>query len=331
MSVTSGQNLPLTALQQIEAAALQLLAAVRAAGDGFLSPAPDRTLAHTPALSLADLCNEFLIAKARAARSVRYLGLLHKQLSAFTAGRLERTVAGVGASEIENWLYERPWSAKTRHGSLLTLRNVFGFAVARGYLVANPALAVDLPSLVPVEKGVHSPSQVRHVLASCHDPSTLRFLAIRYFAGLRGTEAGELQEDAIRPERRVIEVCAASAKTRRRRLVTIQPNLAAWLDASQRDGGSLPLKQMHNRMRAAVSQSGTVWPDNVTRHSFCSYHLAHFQNAGKTALEAGHREDQLFANYRELRTVDGQIVTPEVAAEFWGIAPSGKVPSGFSP
>jgi hypothetical protein len=44
------------------------------------------------------------------------------------------------------------------------------------------------------------------------------------------------------------------------------------------------------------------------------YNLAQFQNAGKTALEAGHSEQMLFNHYREL-------VTSEEAAAFWAITP----------
>ena len=61
--------------------------------------------------------------------------------------------------------------------------------------------------------------------------------------------------------------------------------------------------------------SGLPWPHNVTRHTFVSYHLAGGENAAKTALEAGHTEQMLFAHYREL-------VTPEAAAEFFAIFPS---------
>ena len=50
-----------------------------------------------------------------------------------------------------------------------------------------------------------------------------------------------------------------------------------------------------------------------------SYHLAEFQSAGKTALEAGHTEQILFNHYREL-------VTKEDAAAFWSIVPEMKKP-----
>jgi integrase len=51
------------------------------------------------------------------------------------------------------------------------------------------------------------------------------------------------------------------------------------------------------------------------RHSFASYHLAHFQDAAATALQMGHTTTtMLFEHYRE-------IVTREQAAKFWSIRP----------
>ena len=111
-------------------------------------------------------------------------------------------------------------------------------------------------------------------------------------------------------DRGVVEVPARAAKTRRRRLVTIQPNLEAWLAL---DGELRAIGPM--TVRAVIRASKVEWHHNVTRHSFVSYHLAQFQNAGKTALQAGHTEQMLFSNYREL-------VTPDQAKEFWEIRPN---------
>lgn len=46
-----------------------------------------------------------------------------------------------------------------------------------------------------------------------------------------------------------------------------------------------------------------------------SYHLAAFESAAKTALEAGHSEQMLFNHYRA-------VVTQETALEFWSIRPA---------
>src|ERR1700731_3457080 len=61
---------------------------------------------------------------------------------------------------------------------------------------------------------------------------------------------------------------------------------------------------------------GERWPDNALRHSFASYHLAHFRNAATTALELGHHDSRItFRHYREL-------VKPKEAARFWSIRPA---------
>jgi integrase len=136
----------------------------------------------------------------------------------------------------------------------------------------------------------------------------MRCLALRYFAGLRTSEATAIEELEIKTE--FIEVTARKAKTRRRRLVPVLPVLRAWLDL----GGALPLAQVNNRLRAVVVAAGVPWPNNAPRHSFVSYHLAKFQNAGQTALLAGHGEQMLFNHYRE-------IVTSQAAEEFFNLFP----------
>ena len=68
------------------------------------------------------------------------------------------------------------------------------------------------------------------------------------------------------------------------------------------------------------------WPENGLRHSFASYHLAHFRNAAVLALEMGHVSPHvLFAHYRE-------VTTPADAARYWQIVPSAKTAKtiGFS-
>jgi integrase len=200
---------------------------------------------------------------------------------------------------------------------LLTLRTVFAWGVARGDLLANPAAAVDVPTVLDKPPAIHTPAEVRRVLESslASDPTVCRVFAVRYFGGLRTSEAVALSENEIRPAgAKYIEVTAAKSKTRKRRLVEIQPALAAWLKVTAAAGAALPLAQVNNRLRAAVIAAGVPWSAGVCRHSFVSYHLARFKNAGRTALEAGHSENILFAHYRE-------VVTAAAAREFWRILP----------
>ena len=265
-----GKNLPPTALGSIEAAALNLLQAVRAGEKPF------STQLHSGPCSipsLLELANEFLLSKARAKRSDGYLELLVKQLRSFTTGRERRTLASITAPEIEQWLYDQSWSDKTRHGHLLTLRTLFQFAIARCYQVGNPALAVDLPTLTPVEKGVHSPALVKKFLDGCADPDVQRFFAVRSFAELRGSEAKTISESEIRLEHSVIVVNPDICKTHRRRLVTIQPNLKAWLEHTARNGGKLTICSItsglvfHRNGFSTVNEFGETSPISFPQSS----------------------------------------------------------------
>jgi integrase len=57
------------------------------------------------------------------------------------------------------------------------------------------------------------------------------------------------------------------------------------------------------------------WPVNALRHSYASYHLVHFQDAKKLALELGHSDsDLVFDFYR-------QRVRKTIAPQWWSILP----------
>jgi len=305
-------HLPLASVDGIKRVARLLLEAVQnAKGLSVVTPGPfPGTPSQAP--SLVEVCNEFLISKARAQRADNYLRVTHAQLSAFCRGREIQPVASITARQIDDWLAAQAWQPVTCKNHIQTLRTLFAFASARAYIVGNPALAVDLPFIPDKPPAIHTPAQVRAVLevARARDLNLTRWLAVRYFAGLRGREAATLSEEMIHPERGFLEVTAEKSKTRRRRIVTISPNLAEWLKI----GGKLPLGDVNTKVHRLTGSLAFEFPRNVTRHSFVSYHLAQHQNAAQTALEAGHAEQIMFNHYRE-------VVTKEAAAEFWQIVP----------
>lgn len=310
----SDANLSSAAVWQALGEIGRQLSALAQAVQGQVS-APGASLPLTPpaleGVTLTDAVNQLLVGKARTGRGDRYLRQLRCSLAAFCRGRGRRELAAIGADEIERWLLARNVAARTKANSLRDLRLLFAWAQRRGYVARNPALAVELPeSRNTAAPGIHTPDQVRRVLevARERDPQVCRLLAVRYFAGVRSAEAMRLREADL--SAKWVEVPAAKAKTRARRLVTVQPALASWLAL----GGELgPMRA--DRVRQVVRAADVPWPHNVTRHSFVSYHLAAFGSAARTALEAGHSEAMLFAHYRE-------IVTPEAAGEFWGIRPA---------
>jgi len=264
--------------------------------------------------TVLEVVNEMLNVKARNLISDNYLWQLRHCYTLFSRGRSRRPLGSIQVREMEQWLDSAEVSARTIRGRIQYIRALFKFAQRRGYVQHNPALALELPREEPKEPGagIHTPDQVKAVLAAAvaQDPGTAKALAIRYFAGLRSAELERLDvEKEINLERRRILITAAKSKTRRHRFVRIEDNLAAWLALDTDIPGDL-----EKRITLVWQKAEVPWPRNVTRHSFCSYHLAQFQNAAKTALQAGHSEQMLFSKYHDL-------VTPEAAAEYWGIVP----------
>lgn len=266
--------------------------------------------------SVAEAINDFLVAKARAQRSDRYLRAIKNSLSKFCRGRGHQALTAVTPEQIEIWLMESTWAPRTKEGYLSDVSILYNFGIRRGWCSNNPAKAVELPDAEDSIIGIHTPEQTRVVmdLARATDLNIMRCLALRYFAGMRAIEAECQQEEDIKAADGTLIVTRAKRRTRARRRVTVLPVLSAWLAV----GGSLPLRDTGRRMAEfakAVEAAGVPWPQNAPRHSFCSYHLAQWENAGKTALEAGHSEQMLFHHYRAL-------VTKADAAKFWAIYPT---------
>ena len=95
------------------------------------------------------------------------------------------------------------------------------------------------------------------------------------------------------------------------RYINIQDNLVLWLTPhAQPNGPILFSRRTFRRIRKNIT---IRWEPNCKRHSFGSYHLAMFDNTGKTALQMGHRDiGTLFEYYR-------RVVRKEDAASVWGL------------
>jgi len=296
------------------AALLQVVQSLK--GENFVPVVPSLSLhqqgpprAARP-LTLRELIDAFLESKAKVKRSPRYLRQLKTILKRFQKGRSAKPAGLVTLSDVEKWLDSQPWGARTRLGASRDVRTLYAWGIKRGLVDLNPAAGVELEACDRKGKiHIHTPQEVRKVLETARqvDPQVCRLLAVRYFAGVRSSEASRLREEDIRDG--WIEVPANKSKTRSRRLVQIQPALKAYMDLTP------PLVALRtDRVRQTVKAAGVVWNSNVTRHSFVSYHLAAFRSSSETALQAGHSEEILFRHYREM-------VSQEQAREFWAIRP----------
>jgi integrase len=141
-------------------------------------------------------------------------------------------------------------------------------------------------------------------------------LAIGAFAGLRDAEIKRLDWSEVDLARGHIEIKAAKAKSARRRIIPIQPNLAEWLRPYAAMQGSVVPEGARGKLdRVCRAASLSRWPNNGLRHSFASYRLAACYDAPRVAGELGHTSPQmLYSTYREL-------VLPTEAQRYWKLVP----------
>jgi integrase len=69
-------------------------------------------------------------------------------------------------------------------------------------------------------------------------------------------------------------------------------------------------------MRSIRSLAGVEWKQDMTRHTFASYHLSHFENLARCVESMGHRDSaMLWKHYKA-------SVPKDAAAEYWKITPA---------
>jgi integrase len=278
-------------------------------------------LAASESPSIDVLIERYIASQERKGLSARYLYDIRRQLTRLGADFGSRPCRTVSTADLEQWLFDlhnaKHSAPKTIISWRIILHGFFGWALGQKFLDSNPVDHVPVPKLVRGAPEIWKPEELDRFLHAA-PPELVPALAIGAFAGLRNSEVLALEWREINLERGFIEVTASKSKTAQRRLVKIEPNLSRWLAPHANNSGKVwreSRRIYYETTTKLCRELGLKWPENGLRHSFASYHLAHFRNAAALALEMGHMTPHmLFAHYREL-------VTPADAARYWEIVP----------
>lgn len=187
--------------------------------------------------------------------------------------------------------------------------------------MGNPVVKTAKAKEIEGTAGILTVAQTARLLEAAN-AELVPFIAIGAFAGLRRAELERLDWSELDLESGLITVQATKAKSARRRFVKMRPNLARWLAPYAAHRGAVSPINCRKMFEATRDAAGIKnWPSNGLRHSFASYHLAHFKDAAALALELGHTNAGLvFQHYRE-------IVKPKEAEKYWNLVPTADVSS----
>jgi len=304
----------------LPAAVAELLSAKKRIGNRSLADAAEFYATHAqldaPQKSLAEVAQEFLDAKRADKASLRYRQWLRYAIEPACVV-LTRPIAEITEADVDDYLRSLTVSTRSRHNVRGALVSLFGFAQSRGYIPRDRASAAKLSARVKVQTGeveIFTPGEMAALLAAA-DGDTLPLIALGGFAGLRTAEVARLEWRDVNLTRMMITVSKAKSKTRSRRNIPIQSNLAAWLAPyAKATGPVLRFKNTTKLEQKAATTSNVVWKHNALRHSFASYRLAQVESEGKVALEMGNSPQMIIKHYREL-------VSPADAAAWWAIIP----------
>jgi len=111
--------------------------------------------------------------------------------------------------------------------------------------------------------------------ATTRAPEVVPMLAIGAFAGVREAHIKRLNWSEVDQKRGHIEIKSSKAKSARRRIIEMQPNLREWLRPYAELTGSVVPVNPRKKLDLVRKAAGLArWPQNGLRHSFASYRLS---------------------------------------------------------
>jgi integrase len=258
----------------------------------------------------------------------RYIVNLESQFRQLESEFAVKRVNTITSPDLEEWLNQQKWAPKTKNNYVVTLRTFFDFCQKQKWCADNPGEQLEKIASDETVTGILTVTEAARILeAAQRFPDVLPAIAIQLFAGLRRSEVCALDWSEIKDD--VLFVTAGKSKTRTRRVVSIQPVLASWLQPYRRIKGRVFEKSVdgyNEQIRDVIEEANQIgakqtppWPPiqrshNCLRHTCASMHLAHFGDENLTAFQMGHSAEILHTNYKGL-------VTRDEAAAFWAIKP----------
>lgn len=287
-------------------------------------------------VTVSEAFDRFMASKERVGLEAVSVEGLRTRCGRFATDFAKRPICTVTTGEVSDWILglvdtRKPVKAgeKAEQVSLLTKRNYrrdvstfFAYAKSRGWVENNPvenAVKVRPPKTPP---GILSPEDAAKFFAALqlNSPALVPFWAVKFFAGIRESEALKMDWTMIDLAAGKIHLPARITKTKTPRTMKIEPVLAAFLGQHAASSGPITDKTDMARRYAleqAEKLAGVSLPKNAARHSFATYHLLAFRHAGETALQVGHggSPELLHRHYKG-------VGTEAQAKAFWAIRPT---------
>jgi integrase len=303
--------------------------------------------ASTGSVTIQKAMDQFIANQESEEAADRHVASLKSRIGRLAKDHGDELVSSMDAGRFTDWLNSLRATRADKAGEKLSLttrdnlkkscRTFFEFCISRGWLTANPVPIVrkkrNRADRLAKNKapGIMLPEDIQRFLFEVKERAEkiLPFWCLKFFAGIRDSEAAAMDWSMVDLKAGKISLPASITKTGEPRDVKIEPVLAAWLKPYAKKSGEIAptsssrvfayrkvLRYLRRPAQKGEAPREFDFPSNAARHSFGTFHLFHFRNAGETALQLGHKGDpaMLHEHYKN-------PAAEKHAAAFWKIMP----------
>jgi site-specific recombinase XerD len=338
------------ALEALEPTGVSLLRATELFVQGLgIIGSPDQFLpacsyfkSHGPSGSVEAILLKDGVAKYQAYRN--WISFKRRKTETCYFGALvakfgEKLFYDLTATEIEDLLKEKGWSAKTRNDFLTCVAALYRYGQRLRWTARDHKPTWDVKRLRVTygEIKIYQPEEVERLFNRLaeRNPELVPTMALWCFAGIRIAEIGRMTWPMISAafllSTPLLDLPAKITKTGRSRIVRIPDNLRAWLQVYRQDSGTIvpehwlkPTKTALNRLdelgRYVERRTGVKWKTNAPRHSFATYAFKLWKDAGEVVKTMG-TSLQKFEQHYWSRS---DLVTDEAAQAYFAIMPANR-------
>lgn len=269
---------------------------------------------------------EFLTAKEQDKVSLEHLRVIRGHLAKFKA-QFNLSLAEITSGDLDKWLRGRGKEPRTRKNYRGSLSNFFAFCKTRRYLPDGwgELARIASPKAQSAPPACYHPDQFKALLRATQaekKKALVCYFILRGMLGVRDSESFRIQASQIRDGHLIVE--ASQAKVRgRRRIIPLHGTSAKWLAKyAPKSGLIVPLKYtgtLQRTIRRLYGVAKVPRLENALRDSFISYRMAQTKDAPKVSDEAGNSPQKIHQHYRELMLPTGELITAELAAQWFSI------------
>jgi len=283
-----------------------------------------------------DMCLLSKNARLGVGVSARYLKQFKSVMGQFALAFQNLPIDQLSALQIEAWIHSNPeHSPSTRRSRLADVKTLTSFCLKRKIITYDPCSAIEAINVPRKTPGILSPRQAAKLMRVVYnrDRRLCAYFALQLFCGIRAEEMDRLTKDRVILEKNIVHIPEAISKTKSARNIEIPENAREWLKidsdyASVRKNSKgvmklMGIQNLKKRFDRVRRQAGLFkhWPNRAMRHSAATYTYALTDDANYTSRQMGHDVNVLLQHYRATKTPRQEIVTRELAQEYFAIRP----------